>query len=197
MALFVGGIASAQPFSHRLHLKLKLQCTDCHSAAARSTRVDDNLLPAREVCLKCHREAAIPPPPKTPLNRFNHALHLQLGNIAPVLKAAIDSGKYLSAPGDMRANLNGSSPCQACHRGLEESDAVTPAALPRMADCLVCHAQIDPPDSCAFCHAKTMTLKPANHIPGFVDTHSRPNAALDKTSCAVCHGRKFTCAGCH
>ena len=196
----LGGVCAAQntrPFSHRLHLGLKLQCTDCHTGAARSTSADDNLLPAKEVCLKCHKDAAIPAPPKTPLNRFNHALHLKLGNIAPVLKAAVDSGAYLSPPGDMRAHLNGSSPCQACHRGLEESDAVTAAALPRMADCLVCHAQIDPPYSCAFCHAKSMRLMPSNHVTGFVDTHSRKNTTLDKATCAVCHGRRFTCAGCH
>ena len=148
------GFAQTGPFSHRLHLQMKLPCTGCHVAAATSTRVDDNLLPHKEVCLKCHKDVTIPPPPATPLARFDHARHLKLGNIAPVLRAAIDSKTYLSPPGDLRTHLNGSNPCQACHRGLEESDAVTPAALPRMADCLVCHSQIDPPDSCEFCHAQ-------------------------------------------
>jgi hypothetical protein len=191
-----------RPFSHRLHLELKLACTDCHPAAATSTRVDDNLLPRKDVCLKCHRQAVIPPPVVTPLARFSHATHMKLGNIAPVLRAAIDSKTYLSPPGDLRARLNAAhnnepGACQACHRGLEESDRVTAAAMPRMADCLVCHTQIDPPDSCEFCHAKTMTLKPASHTADFLDTHPRKLASLDKESCAVCHGRKFTCAGCH
>jgi predicted CXXCH cytochrome family protein len=187
----------AKPFSHRFHLKLKLECTQCHAAAIRSSSVDDNLLPGKEVCLPCHKDVTIPPPPKTPVAHFSHATHLKLGNIAPVLARAIDSNTYLSPPGDLRAHLNGASPCTACHRGLEVSDRVTPAALPRMADCLVCHNQIDPPDSCEFCHAKSMNLKPANHTPDFLDSHSRKSAVFDKASCAVCHGRKFTCLGCH
>jgi hypothetical protein len=120
-----------------------------------------------------------------------------MGNLAPALARAIDNKTYLSPPGDLRAHLNGRNPCEACHRGLESSDRVIPAALPRMADCMVCHAQIDPPDSCHFCHSRTMALKPSNHTPDFLDSHTRKNAAFDKATCAVCHGRKFTCLGCH
>jgi len=193
-------LAQAQtrkPFSHRLHLKLTLECTHCHIAAAASSRVDDNLLPKKEVCQPCHKDVVIPSSRPKPLARFSHVQHLKLGNIAPVLARAIDSKTYLSPPGDIRAHLNGKNPCTACHRGLEESDAVTAASLPRMADCLVCHSQVDPPDSCGFCHDKGMNLKPANHTSDLLDSHNRKNAALDKTSCAVCHGRKFTCLGCH
>jgi hypothetical protein len=197
------GFASAQtaqtsrPFSHRLHLALKLECTRCHAAAAASTRADDNLLPDKQACLSCHKEVSIPSPPATQVARFNHALHLKLGNLAPVLARAIDSKTYLSPPGETRAQLNGTNPCEACHRGLEKSDVAGPTAMPRMADCLVCHSQIDPPDSCTFCHAQTMKLKPASHTPDFLDSHTRKNATLDKSTCAVCHGRKFTCLGCH
>jgi hypothetical protein len=197
------GLASAQtaqtnrPFSHRLHLALKLECVRCHPAAVASTRAEDNLLPEKQVCLSCHKDVSIPPPPATHVARFNHALHLKLGNLAPVLARAIDSKTYLSPPGETRTQLNGTNPCEACHRGLEKSDVVSPTAMPRMADCLVCHSQIDPPDSCGFCHAQTMKLKPASHTPDFLDSHTRKNAALNKSTCAVCHGRKFTCLGCH
>jgi hypothetical protein len=197
--LAVATAAAAQtpkPFSHRIHTRL-LQCTQCHAAAPQSTRIDDNLLPKKEVCLPCHKEVSIPAPPKSPLNRFSHATHVKLGNIAPALAAAIDSKTYLSPPGDERAYLNVTNPCEACHRGLRQSDAVSASALPRMADCLVCHSHIDPPDSCEFCHARTMPLKPANHTPDFLDSHNRKSTVLDKSSCAVCHGRKFTCLGCH
>jgi predicted CXXCH cytochrome family protein len=188
---------TTRPFSHRLHLRMKLACTTCHTGAAKSTSAQDNLLPARQVCLSCHKEVTIPAPPVTPVNRFNHALHLKMGNIAPLLARAVDAKIYLSPPGDLRAHLKGTNACAACHRGLEESDAVSSAALPRMADCLVCHTQIDPPDSCEYCHARGMKLKPANHTPDFLDSHNRKNARLDKASCAVCHGRRFTCLGCH
>jgi predicted CXXCH cytochrome family protein len=194
------GLLHAQappPFSHRLHLKLKLECTGCHAQAAASASAADNLLPKKEVCSGCHKDVTIPAPPVSPVAHFSHAQHLRLGNIAPILARAIDSKTYLSPPGDARSHLNGKNACTACHRGLEESDAVTAAAMPRMADCLVCHTQIDPPDTCELCHAKGMNLKPADHTPDFLDRHNRKSTVLDKASCAVCHGRKFTCLGCH
>ena len=133
-----------------------------------------------------------------PLKEFSHAKHLKLGNVAPVIAGAIDKGTYLGRDGaKIRPFLNSSNPCVACHRGLEESDAVSRANMPQMADCLVCHNQIDLPDSCVFCHPKGAQLKPASHVSGFLDTHSNKKSGLDLQSCAVCHGRKFTCLGCH
>jgi predicted CXXCH cytochrome family protein len=184
-------------FSHRLHLQLKIACTTCHAQASASTSARDNLLPKKEVCQGCHKDVTIPPAPISAVAHFSHAQHLRLGNIAPLLARAIDRKTYLSPPGDERAHLNGTNPCVACHRGLEESDVVTNAAMPRMADCLVCHTQIDPPDSCQLCHPGDMKLKPADHTPDFLDSHNRKSTILDKASCTVCHGRKFTCLGCH
>ncbi len=127
--------------------------------------------------------------PKPPLKEFSHKKHLALGNVAPVIAQAIDRGMYLSPPGDIRRFLNSGNPCQACHRGMED--------MPVMADCLVCHNQTDPPDSCQFCHRANVALKSANHSPDFLDAHNRKNSGLDKQTCAVCHGRKFSCLGCH
>jgi hypothetical protein len=189
---------TAQPFSHRIHLAAKLDCAVCHAAATASTRLDDNLLPAREVCLKCHKTAEIGAPMATRLARFDHQLHLKLGNLAPIIAAAIDKQTYLTAPGpELRAQLNTGNPCEACHRGLELSDRPDRSGLPQMADCLVCHNQIDPPYSCEFCHAKEAKLTPASHTPDYLDTHTSGKLVLDKTTCAVCHGRKFHCLGCH
>jgi predicted CXXCH cytochrome family protein len=197
LILMAWGAASAAPFSHKLHLKLIPQCTTCHTAASASTKPEDNLLPAKGACAQCHKEGevTIPPPPATLVAHFSHAQHLKMGNVAPVIAAAIDKKNYLSAPGDIRRHLDTKNPCQACHRGLEESDAVSKANMPQMADCLVCHNQIDNPFSCEQCHNKTANLKPASHIPEFHDTHSKPS--VDKASCAVCHGRDFHCLGCH
>jgi hypothetical protein len=139
--------------------------------------------------------AAAPPPP---LKEFSHAKHLKLGNVAPAIASAIDKSTYLGRDGaKIRPLLNSTNPCVACHRGLEDSNAVSVANMPQMADCLVCHNQIDLPDSCAFCHPKDAQLKPASHVAGFMDTHTNKNLGLDLQSCAVCHGRKFTCLGCH
>ena len=90
-----------------------------------------------------------------------------MGNLAPVIAAAIDKKTYLQPPGDIRRHLNTQNACEACHRGLEESDQVTPAAMPQMADCLVCHTEIDNPFSCEKCHAKNAALKPASHVASY------------------------------
>ena len=199
--LLAWGTAHADAFSHKLHLSLKVQCVTCHTAAAGSTKASDNLLPAKSVCLQCHRDEdddiQIPGPPSTRVAFFSHAQHLKMGNVAPLLANAIDKRNYLQAPGDIRRHLNGSDACQACHRGLAESDRVTAAAMPQMADCLVCHTDIDNPFSCEKCHAKGAALKPASHLPGFLSDHTSGKLNLDKASCVICHGKEFRCLGCH
>ncbi len=192
------GCAAAAPFAHGVHLSAGLDCAVCHAAALTSTRADDNLLPRAEVCLQCHKTAAPGAPMATRLARFDHQLHLKMGNVAPVIAAAIAKGTYLAAPpADWRARLSTANPCEACHRGLEDSRRPERSALPAMADCLVCHGQIDPPFSCEFCHAKDARLKPASHTPDFLDTHTSGKLGLDEGACAVCHGRHFRCLGCH
>ena len=193
-------LAGAADFSHKLHLKLIPKCTDCHSSVATSTKVEDNLLPTASACTRCHQGqgVVIREPEPTTLARFSHEQHLKFGNVSKVIASAIDRKTYLSAGGDLlRRHLDTQNPCGACHRGLEESDVVTHANLPQMADCLVCHSKIDPPDSCATCHSKTMVLKPLSHDEGLFSNHSSGRLKLDKTTCAVCHGRRFTCLGCH
>lgn len=195
--LALAGAASAAPFSHQLHLKLFPDCKSCHPLAATSTSPADNLLPDRKVCLPCHKTVEIPGAPTTRVAHFSHQQHLKMSNLAPVIAAAIDKGNYLQPPGDIRSHLNGTNPCEACHRGMEESTQVSRANLPQMADCIVCHNKIDNPFSCEQCHAKGDNLKPANHVEGFMSAHSSGTLKLDKTTCTVCHGRDFRCLGCH
>jgi len=202
LLFLLAGAAACQntrPFSHELHLKLpaKFTCVSCHSSVQTSTRLEDNNLPPATVCLGCHKEVNIKPRAPGLLARFNHQKHLALGNIGPVIRGAIDSKSYLSPVGDIRRHLDSANACAACHRGMEESTAIAKTDFPQMADCLVCHSKVDPPFSCTFCHVKGAALKPANHTPDFIDAHHRKNVMLDKASCAVCHGRKFTCLGCH
>jgi hypothetical protein len=194
------GVAAAQttpPFSHRVHIALQLACAICHPEAASSTRLEDNPLPSGDVCLRCHKTAQIALPRAARVARFNHQLHLKLGNIAPIIASAIDHKQYLAPAGTgMRAALNTADACIACHRGLISSDQAA-GGLRQMADCLVCHTHIDPPDSCEFCHSKGIALKPTNHTPDFLDTHTTGKLGLDEQTCAVCHGRHFRCLGCH
>lgn len=199
--LALTGLAADRPaFSHSRHLALDLTCLTCHAGAATSTKIDDNLLPAQSVCLPCHEaeSISIKAPAPSRLNRFPHQKHVNLGAIAPILLAAVRSSAYLSPPGDLAEQLKAASDsCTACHRGLRTSQAVSRAHFPQMADCLVCHSKIEPPFSCEFCHTPGADLKPASHTPDYLDTHNSGKVKFDKTTCAVCHGRRFTCLGCH
>jgi Cytochrome c7 and related cytochrome c len=197
-----------QRFSHRRHLALAaISCDNCHYSATVSRQVSDNNLPKAETCLSCHdgihatksenAETAyvFRHGPKT--LHFDHQQHLALGNVAPVLMASIDSGMYLGNAAYVRTFLETENACEACHRGLRESDATGPAHYPAMADCLACHTRIDPPFSCELCHTKDAKLRPASHTPNYIDLHSSKNAKLDKLSCKICHGTGFRCMGCH
>lgn len=192
-----GAASFAAPFSHQLHLKLRPDCGACHTAAAASTSASDNLLPDQKACLPCHQSREIPGPPATRVAHFSHQQHVKMGNLAPVLAAAIDKKQYLQPAGDIRRHLNGTNACQACHRGLEESTQVSASNMPAMADCIVCHSQIDNPFSCEKCHAKGDNLKPASHVQGYMSSHSSGTLNLDKASCTICHGTNFRCLGCH
>lgn len=166
--MFVAGVAGAADFSHRQHLAMGMDCVTCHVSAPTSTRAEDNNLPPRRVCLSCHEDAVIKEPRPTAVAHFSHEQH------AKALK------------------------CQSCHRAMETSDATSKANFPQMADCIVCHTNVDIRDSCWTCHAKTMRLTTADHVTDFLDSHSRvKHSAEQKQSCEVCHGHNFHCAGCH
>jgi hypothetical protein len=201
IGLVWGAALGAAPFPHRLHLGMGLECLTCHPNAAKSTKVEDNLLPTWEACQGCHDQGEIPAQPTTKLTKFNHALHLKMGNVAPFLAAAIDHKTYFPTPGAdlawIRGHLNSHNPCEACHRGMQESDQVARVNLPQMPDCLVCHTKIEAPFSCWDCHSQEANLKPASHVEHFMDTHSSGKLQLDKSTCALCHGRTFRCMGCH
>ena len=188
----------AAPFSHKLHLQLVPQCVACHATVGASTKAADNNLPVEAACKNCHATRVIKQPEKLVVSHFNHQLHLKFGNVAPIIAQAIDKGLYLTKPGDLRAQLNTKNACAACHRGLEKSESlIAKAAFPAMADCLVCHTKIDAPFSCEKCHDSKAAIKPTNHTADFLDSHNRKNHTWDKETCAVCHGRTFTCLGCH
>lgn len=199
---------SPQPrFSHQIHLAQQgVTCVTCHQSAAESAAATDANMPDEKVCLACHAGDPVPAvdtsflgekEPAERTFRFNHEFHLGMGNVAPLLAAAVENGGYLGKPGDMARHLNTENACEACHRGLRETDVAGAANLPQMSDCLVCHSEIRNPFSCEKCHLEGVNLMPANHTRDFVDTHSTGRLGLDKSTCLPCHGRNFACMGCH
>jgi nitrate reductase cytochrome c-type subunit len=170
--------------SHKEALEKKIECLTCHAQQKHSTSLSDA------------RRGKV-------LKDFSHFRHLSFGNLAPVIAGAIDRREYLGSPNKidilkLRGDLITDNPCQACHRGLaSQTGAITKEHFPHMEDCLVCHSKVDAPFSCTQCHPPTLNLKPANHAPDFLDRHTTGKLNLDKTTCAACHGKRFTCLGCH
>jgi len=176
-------------------VELKPQCVSCHTKATTSNKLEDNLLPAAEACRSCHESVQIKQPAATRLAKFDHAFHTRFGNIAPLIAAAIKGDTYLGDGAKRLPHLSTKNACAACHSGIESSTAITAKAHhPDMADCLVCHNRIDPPYSCETCHGSDKTLKPALHTANYLDAHTRKS---EKIGCANCHGKRFTCLGCH
>ena len=191
-----------RPFSHKYHLTQVPQCESCHTAATASTKAEDSLVPHESSCATCHAGRPVGTDRPTGVQKFNHAKHVEMGSVAPLLASAIKNKTYLGANPATPAELEaGKDACTGCHHGIAESENVplekaTKAHFPAMADCLVCHNKINPPDSCAKCHvAPTSGFKPTSHDAVFSDNHATKTVA--KTECATCHGRKFTCKGCH
>jgi len=192
-----------QKFSHPVHLKRgDLECNDCHGSVSDSKVSGDDNFPQVETCVQCHdgtRAVAIDPAefrwkPVERTFRFDHQFHLRLGNLAPLLASAIDSGRYLGRVGGIRKHLATENQCEACHRGLAERDD---HGMPQMSDCLVCHSEIDNPFSCETCHLEGIQLRPENHTMEFVDGHASKEFEYDNTTCLPCHGTNFSCRGCH
>jgi c(7)-type cytochrome triheme protein len=199
--------AQDSAFPHRPHLAMGLDCQTCHPAAPASEDATDNLLPDGQVCGACHNGQTAPEIDVSALAqrqapersyRFDHSFHLGLGDVAPLIAGAIDTGNYFGKPGEARRFLEGGNACSACHRGLQESLAVDSARnMPMMGDCIVCHTRIDNPFTCKECHRANVDLMPEDHTREFIDLHSTGKIALDKLSCLPCHGRNFACMGCH
>ncbi len=84
ICLLLGWTVQAQPrrpFSHKYHLQQVSQCQACHVDAEKSTKADDNLLPFHDACARCHDETHIREPRQLNVQKFNHAVHVAMGNV--------------------------------------------------------------------------------------------------------------------
>lgn len=131
LILAAGSTLVAQPyeFGHRTHLTMRVACARCHPDSPKRTRppAAGEATFSSDACLDCHGPAILNLhlSLKPPIAHFNHALHLRLKD----------------------------QTCESCHHKLLESDRVTDALNPKMAECAVCHDEVDQFESCTLCHA--------------------------------------------
>jgi len=194
MTLAVSGTASVLKhesrekyikFSHKFHIDdVGADCQTCHSAAANSTKAEDNILAHKDDCLECHDGSTAGEDceichydPDTAVNfpnparqlLFNHKAHLE--------------------------RISSSQACERCHKGLEEVTYSVPENLPVMEGCIECHDNKSAPQYCETCHTHLPTLRPETHLANWMHRHDDAVRATSE-DCAMCHSFNY-CQECH
>lgn len=168
-------------FSHIAHFKVKdefdLHCTTCHYAIPTSTSIQNLSLPKMVDCVQCHDAArAI----KAEF-RMSNCKTCHLDNVA--------TGG--TVPASHTKNVKPDFHTEA-FRLHHESEAAAPDAK-----CFVCHQNVRPSVAgkaqCDSCH---QVMLPANHTSRWKDDLHGKYAALDRTTCTVCHTAAY-CSDCH
>lgn len=186
-------------FSHKTHLIMETECTECHKGAKESEKSSDNLLPKMANCYtchdekstpceKCHPEGSEPKPFDNPEREliYNHKYHVETSKME----------------------------CKTCHQGLEEVEYASESkkAMPDMELCFSCHnnglekaklqtvnkSNLVASKNCEICHSDLSNLKPKNHyLADFTKTHGKlvRTNSFD-SECQTCHNESF-CQTCH
>lgn len=130
------------PFSHKAHVALGVQCTDCHAIADPGFAAG---YPSEQTCMACHAAIATESPhiqklaefskTKTPVPWvkiyrvpdyvwFSHASHVEDASIA----------------------------CESCHGPVAEREVLFKEKKTSMLACMDCHAKYSAPNNCDLCH---------------------------------------------
>lgn len=159
-------------FLHKDHGKdLDLTCQSCHVNILKSTKVADVNLPDKKSCAsECHEAAMIEKVSFTLFSSpytfmFNHSTHASSDN-----------------------------DCQSCHKGLKKETYTSGSAMPKMADCFVCHDNETASRACSSCH--TGSVVPKDHMVGCNKLH-KIKANNNIRECMNCHESRSFCAKCH
>jgi hypothetical protein len=212
----------AATFSHRQHLDASqieaatgahLGCADCHE---RNTETRDPMLPGHKACARCHQQNAA--------TKAKLAME-QCAGCHPQRSVDLKRGRIFII-GDLRFHhashetdrAGAALPCATCHATVEQASSREQMSVPamercatchedarrspdrvRMANCRVCHGEIDagtPPTS----HMVTGT-RPSDHTLAFRKHHGDAAAARD-ANCRFCHkelsgAREDSCFQCH
>lgn len=120
------------PFSHKRHAPLKLDCVFCHATAKTGERAS---YPKSSVCKNCHVEMA-PALAKTDRIEPESSVYM-LAEFA-----------YFSHARHARAKIA----CQKCHGDVWTMEEVTQVLPMTMKACVSCHRATHAPTACNKCH---------------------------------------------
>jgi mono/diheme cytochrome c family protein len=131
------------PFSHRGHVVLGLQCSNCHASSANRGEMT---LPAAATCMGCHAAVATDRPPIKKLAALAASDQpIQWARIYPLL-----AGVRFSHEPHLRSGVQ----CATCHGPVGDQTALSEmTSLTSMATCISCHQTRHVNTACATCHA--------------------------------------------
>jgi hypothetical protein len=129
------------PYSHKVHLKLGLQCKDCHKNADPGEVMG---LPATSTCMNCHKSIKADSPHVQKIAESDKA-----GKPLPWVRVyKIPSYVFFSH----RAHLETGAACQTCHGPVAERDVLAKEVDISMGGCMDCHRRNKASTDCLYCH---------------------------------------------
>ena len=166
-------------FSHAAHFRVKnaypMDCTTCHASIPESRGLADLALPAMTDCLACHDTSK------------KLAAQFRMSNCAT---CHTDPVSGVAPPSHL---LGVKPPSHTESFRTEHSEAAAESG----AKCFACHQNVTPSvgvkNQCLNCH---QVMRPASHTARWRDDIHGKFAAIDRLSCATCHGTDY-CIRCH
>ncbi len=166
-------------FSHAEHFKTReayhLDCTTCHYGVAASTNLASLTLPKMIDCVNCHDVS------KTIASNYRMS-NCQVCHLDTPLGPL---------PGFHSAIVKPASHTEGFR--VHHADQASQSGAP----CFVCHTSVEPTavgqQQCTDCH---QVMMPVTHTARWKDDVHGKYAALDRTTCSVCHITDF-CSRCH
>lgn len=144
-ALFVSTALAGQPiaFPHNTHMKLGLDCLDCHSGA--DTRAAAGI-PSIRKCMLCHAKLAREKPEvKKVIQYADKNLEIPWERVYGFSQDA--HVKFRHAP-HYKAGIT----CSICHGDLSKATIADRTVAHTMGTCLSCHRQKHASEDCVACH---------------------------------------------
>jgi len=133
------------PFSHALHVSLKIDCQYCHADARRSTFAG---VPSVKRCMGCHQIVASK---DAELQKEVEKLRTFAKESRPVERVRLHKlAGFVYFP--HKRHVQTGLACQQCHGEVQTMTEVAQVAPLTMGWCVSCHAERKGPLECVVCH---------------------------------------------
>jgi hypothetical protein len=142
-SLLAWGAEQPVAFPHNTHVKMGLDCIDCHAGA--DVRAEAGL-PSVTKCMLCHAKLARDKPEvKKVIDYANRKVEIPWQRVYGFNTSA--HVKFRHQP-----HFQAKVACATCHGDLTKATVAVQAVNHDMGTCVTCHRQNKAPEDCAACH---------------------------------------------